>query len=87
MTLHWETDSGHGWLKVGLLDLLKSGADKNISACSYLDKENGIAYLEEDCDAGKYLRAIGLKPEDNLECIDNYTDGSSFVRGLPRFQA
>jgi hypothetical protein len=84
--LFWEIDSGHGWLKVDLADLYRSGAQHSISSCSYVDAQKGVAYLEEDCDAGKYLQAIGWTTEDSKEpSQENYTDGDSFVRNLPQW--
>lgn len=84
--LFWEVDSGHGWLKVDLADLFRSGVAGKISHCSYVLASKGVAYLEEDCDAGLYLEAIGWTKEDSKEpSKENYTDGDSWVRGLPKF--
>jgi hypothetical protein len=49
-------DPGHGWLEVPVSELLDFRIADQISACSYLHRGN--AYLEEDCDAGKYIRAL-----------------------------
>ena len=67
--LFWEVDSGHAWLKVDMADLFRSGAHEDISGYSYVDAIKGVAYLEEDCDAGTYLKAIGWedRPQDEKE--------------------
>ena len=49
-------DAGHGWLKVHIYDAADVGlyAD-DFSAYSYRNGEH--LYLEEDCDAGRFLAA------------------------------
>ena len=90
--LFWEVDSGHAWLRVDLADLFRSGIYEDISSCSYVDAARGVAYLEEDCDAGTYLKSIGWddRPQDERELDiytdkENYIDGDSWVRNLPSF--
>jgi len=86
--LFWEVDSGHAWLKVDMADLFRSGAHEDISGYSYVDAIKGVAYLEEDCDAGTYLKAIGWddRPQDERGSTkENYIDGDSWVRNLPSF--
>jgi hypothetical protein len=84
--LFWEVDSGHAWLKVDLADLFRSGIAGKISHYSYVLASKGVAYLEEDCDAGIYLDAIGWKLSDDKEpAKENYTEGRSWVQGLPKF--
>jgi hypothetical protein len=48
-------DAGHGWLRVPRSELEDLGVAGEISTCSY--QRLGYAYLEEDCDLGKFLRA------------------------------
>ena len=51
------SDPGHGWLIVDdAQELITLGIAEKISSYSYL--ENGIAYLEEDEDAQRYLDAL-----------------------------
>jgi len=87
--LFWEVDSGHAWLRVDLADLFRSGIYEDISGCSYVDAIKGVAYLEEDCDAGTYLKAIGWIGivRSQYSSKENYVDGDSWVRNLPRFTA
>ena len=56
MILNFFTDAGHGWLEVEHKELVKMGLDRFISHYSYSRLEK--AYLEEDCDAGKYLNKL-----------------------------
>ena len=50
-------DGSHGWLAVPLTDLEDLGIEDQISECSYVDHDWGIAYLEEDCDATTFITA------------------------------
>ena len=48
-------DAGHAWLRVPIAELIGLSIADQISACSYINGK--YAYLEEDCDAGVFLRA------------------------------
>jgi hypothetical protein len=48
-------DPGHGWLRVKIAELIGLAIADKISAFSYINGK--YAYLEEDCDAGVFLRA------------------------------
>ena len=50
------TDPGHGWLEVPMAELRRLGIAWSISSCSY--RYGGIAYLEEDCDAPRFVEAL-----------------------------
>lgn len=56
ITREWYTDPSHGWLKVEYSELVELGIHNEISAWSY--RNGDYAYLEEDCDAMKYLNAV-----------------------------
>ena len=66
-------DAGHGWLEVPVADLLELGVADKISSCSYVN--NGMAYLEEDCDVGTYYKAFedkyGYVPLMNATSVDH----------------
>lgn len=81
-TLTYHSDPGHGWLEVPRDDLTALGIAQEISACSYQDEAK--AYLEEDADAGVYLRAARAAGWQ-VETRDRYVGGSSFVRHLPSY--
>jgi len=52
----WYTDPSHGWLKVKYSELEELGIQCEISSFSYRNGDD--VYLEEDCDAMKYLNAV-----------------------------
>jgi hypothetical protein len=83
--LRFISDAGHAWLEVPTVDVVASGITP--SQYSYIDATNGMTYLEEDCDATKYLDATGCKLD--LAVIwggieDHFVDGDCWVRDLPR---
>jgi len=78
-TFHY--DPGHGWLEVTLADI--NVVDLIVSAISRYSYRKGTTfYLEEDCDAGKFIGAYRNKfnREPNIREIG---DGA-FIRNLPR---
>jgi hypothetical protein len=56
--LIFHSDPGHGWLQVRRADLIRFGIADQISTCSYIDQRREYVYLEEDCDAARYLEAL-----------------------------
>jgi hypothetical protein len=52
--LTWHTDPGHGWLEVpaGLVTV------HGITPSRYSYSQGGNYYLEEDCDAPRFLKAL-----------------------------
>lgn len=77
MTYKMIEDPGHAWLRVPLAEIV----GMTFSKYSYADGE--YAYLEEDCDAPKFMDAKSLQWQDiPTEHIEN----DCFVRrlgGLP----
>lgn len=55
-TFTYITDSGHGWVKVPLKDIVNLGLVNDIGGYSY--KRGDYVYLEEDCDYPKVLREL-----------------------------
>lgn len=53
--IFWE-DGRHAWVEVQKEDLIMLQIANKISGFSYQDRDK--AYLEEDCDAGIYFRAL-----------------------------
>lgn len=53
------SDPGHAWLAVKLSELEMLGIKSEISNYSYV--RGKTAYLEEDCDAGKFIEAMRAK--------------------------
>ncbi len=48
-------DAGHAWLRVPIAELVGLSIADQITTCSYINGK--YAYLEEDVDAGIFLRA------------------------------
>ena len=51
----FHSDPGHGWLAVKLSDQKMLGIAADISSYSYV--KGKTAYLEEDCDATRFIKA------------------------------
>ena len=85
-TLRFISDSAHGWLEVPTVDVAAAGVTP--SRYSYIDATTGMTYLEEDCDAAKYLK-LPLRFSFDLAVLwdgikEEYIDGECWVRALPR---
>jgi hypothetical protein len=83
-TLRFYSDSGHGWLEVPTLDVIKSGVIP--SKYSYVDAANGRTYLEEDCDMAAYMAAIGCQFDLAItwgRIKEIYINGDAWIRDLP----
>lgn len=83
----WITDDGHGWLEVPIQHVRDAGVLDQVSKFSYLrhGEQLGTLYLEEDCDAPLFLRAVDLM-EEARTYKDLHTDGDSRVRTLPHWK-
>lgn len=77
--MKWHVDSGHGWLQVPWEDIIKLGIADKISSYSYM--AGLFVYLEEDCDAGIYLKASGRDAQD----FDSQLYQNAPIRNYPRF--
>lgn len=76
------TDPGHGWVAVKKSLLVELGIDKDISRYSYVKGQT--AYLEEDCDAAKLVKALdnkGIK----YSFESKNTNSSSPIRSYDRY--
>lgn len=76
-------DPGHSWLKVSLTDLFEIGLSyKDFSQYSYRNESH--LYLEEDCDAPKFVEQwlnVNKKP---ITIKRSYSHKSSRIRNYPR---
>ncbi len=71
-TMEFISDSSHGWLKIPVSAYQL--ADAPASRFSYTDSDN--VYLEEDADAPRFLKAVGIaKRENDPENHDLELDG------------
>ena len=66
MILDFRFDAGHGWGVVPVSKLADLNLLDKISNYSYIDNDNAMAYLEEDCDLGIYIKAL-KKMFSNIE--------------------
>ena len=55
----FHSDPGHGWLAVKLSELKMLGIENDITSFSYV--KGKTAYLEEDCDATRFIKAAEAK--------------------------
>jgi hypothetical protein len=82
-TYDFYEDSGHGWLKVSVDELQKMNLVDKISNYSY--RKGCFAYLEEDCDAELFIRAmegLGIK----VQFRNHFIYGDSPIRYYDRFK-
>jgi hypothetical protein len=78
----WRADPGHAWLMVPLADV--RAVRFAPSACSYVNRALGLAYLEEDCDAPGFLRAAGFVGLPELRTVrEVHTNDEEPLRRLP----
>ena len=81
ITCTWFFDPGHAWLQVNKQTLEDFGlTPADFSEFSRTDGHD--LYLEEDCDAGIFIRAVGDKAElifNEQECTDTFS-----VRAMQR---
>jgi len=80
--LKFHYDAGHGWLEVPKSLFKEIMGEELPSEYSYQDKNN--FYLEEDCDAPKFLAKYkGNNPEGWSKSFEEVNDGdTSFIRNL-----
>jgi hypothetical protein len=81
-SLTFISDPGHGWLRVPLKDIAALGIEETITVCSFIDGD--YAYLEEDCDYGRFEGACKSQGIPLPEITDQYIS-EWFNRDLPRF--
>jgi len=82
MVYTFHTDPGHGWLEVPISELIELDIERRISCYSYVNKDT--AYLEEDCDAGVFIKAYEKKHGSRPECAERYAE-HTFIRCLRHF--
>lgn len=82
MAFIFHTDPGHGWLQVNHFDLQSLGMrPTDFSRYSY---RQGVTYfLEEDCDASKFVEAYERKHGKRPDFQERYA-ARTFIRQLQR---
>lgn len=88
----FESDPSHGWLGVPLNELIELGIHNDISVYSYYDARRSLVWLEEDCDASRFIIAkAGTTDRETigkwlgLNTIERHTNNLSRIRNLPSF--
>ena len=77
------TDPGHGWLNVTVADCLDVGLmPRDFSRYSYRRAEK--LYLEEDCDASKFIAAYVAKHGAMPTIKESHTNRDSIIRTQAR---
>ena len=78
---YFHSDPRHAWLAVKRAELIRLNILNKISGCSY---QNGqTVYLEEDCDAGVFLKAKEAASEI-VEIKEKYQENTP-IRHYPNF--
>ena len=79
-TFTFINDPGHGWVRVPWTALKDVGLNpQDFSRYSY--RSGNIFYLEEDCDAPKFIAAYTAKHKSGPILVDKYV--ARFNRSLP----
>lgn len=81
LTLDYIQDPGHGWVSAPLEQV--RALDVTPTPYSYQDGET--VYLEEDCDAPAYLRAL-TKAGIPYRIRETHTRGDAWIRRLSRYE-
>ena len=79
----YHTDPGHGWLEVGVDELILLGIGDKISSYSYIKGDK--AYLEEDCDMELFMNAMEAKGVEVKLAHINEPTNDSIIRSYRRF--
>lgn len=78
------TDPGHGWLRVRPADVYAVGLSRaHFTPCSYRTPDDKFWYLEEDQDAGLFIRAWERMFDNHFTYTRGHTNGFSRIRKLP----
>ena len=78
MKFPFYTDPGHGWLKVPIKLLRELGIESKITMYSY--RRGDYAYLEEDCDAPTFVKAMEAHGRTVEFDDDHYSNRESMIR-------
>lgn len=81
-TFTFYCDPGHAWLRVSLRDLEATGLKPgDFTQYSYISPS--AIFLEEDCDATKFLAAYEAKHGKEPRVNEMVVNGYSTIRRLP----
>lgn len=79
ITLDYIQDPSHGWIAAPLAQINALG----VTPTPYSYRDGDTVYLEEDCDAPAYLRAL-TRAGIQYSIREVHTRGDAWIRSLPR---
>ena len=81
----FHSDPGHAWMQVTKQEIVDLGIAHNISTYSY--EKCGMVYLEEDCDACKFMAARSKEgnPVKPTQITESHTGTQSIIRNYPKY--
>jgi DNA-binding transcriptional MerR regulator len=83
MKLRFISDPGHGWLEVPTHTLHTFALEGWITPYSYISDDGEKTYLEEDCDASRFINAA--KDAGVELSIEDVYQERTFIRSLRSF--
>lgn len=84
-TFIFHSDSGHGWLQVHIADLAPLGfSTQSFTKYSYTCED--YLFLEEDEDAGRFMRAFVAKHGREPQIINKHKPHNSEIRSYCRLR-
>lgn len=86
MTLIYIQDPGHGWIETSMEHVKRLGLAGEISQYSYISRDGKTVYLEEDCDASRYMTACKTAGIE-VALKEHHCFGNAFIRRLPSYPA
>jgi len=78
----FHTDVGHGWLEVPVQEVKDLGIGEDISGYSYISDDWKTVYLEEDCDAQRFIDAKLEKHKVKITWVYEQHNDDCFIRRL-----
>jgi hypothetical protein len=86
--MRWICDPAHGWLEVSFADLAAVGAAiDDFSSYSYINRSRKVLYLEEDCDAARFIARHPQRNTDYFRTLPemnlHHAGASNPVRSCP----
>lgn len=81
MAYRFISDPGHGWLEVPAGEVVRLG----LRPTRYSYEHDGMVYLEEDCDAGPFIKAKRSRGEP-CEIVDVY-EANTAIRSYRHYAA
>jgi hypothetical protein len=76
-------DPGHGWVAVDQRSLRELGMSfVDFSGYSYISKSGNTIYLEEDCDASKFVAAYNARFGNRPALLEKHRNNRHWIRSL-----